>query len=85
MCGVFTARTQPIIRNATADMLKEHILPVAEKLKAEATKREAEEETYLQEKRRGGELGDSETLMQEVTPKPCRRLQTTAGSYTTPR
>ena len=66
MCGVFTARTQPIIRNATADMLKEHILPVAEKLKAEATKREAEEETYLQEKRRGGELGDSETLMQEV-------------------
>ena len=66
MCGVFTARTQPIIRNATADMLKEHILPVAEKLKAEATKREAEEETYLQEKPRGAELGDSETLMQEV-------------------
>ena len=60
-------RTQPIIRNATPDMLREHILPVAEKLKVEAQRREGEEEAYLQEKRRGGgELGDGETVIQEA-------------------
>ena len=48
-------------------MLREHILPVAEKLKAEAQRREGEEEAYLQEKRRGGgELGDGETVIQEA-------------------
>jgi hypothetical protein len=61
-------RTQPIIVNATADMLKEHLLPVAIKLREQAATMEKEEEEYQAEVRRmlhrkdGGEV---ETDVQE--------------------
>ena len=62
------ARTQPIIVNATADMLREHILPVAQKLREQARAMEAEEEAYNAEKRRhaGREVGEAESTIQEV-------------------
>jgi len=59
-------RTQPIIVNATPEMLAEHILPVALKLKENARITEAAEEEYHHEKRRhaGGDIGDLEINMQ---------------------
>ena len=63
---LFAARTQAIILNATPDMLKEHILPVAEKLKDNAKKIEREETEYLQGRRRHVEPGESEAKLQEV-------------------
>ena len=66
---MFSARTQPIIVNATADMLKEHILPVAKQLREQAINMEKEEEEFIMEMRRmqhrkdGGEV---EMDIQEV-------------------
>jgi hypothetical protein len=45
-------------------MLKEHIIPVSQKLKDEAKRVEAHEEQYLQDKRRG--VVDAEAAIQEV-------------------
>ncbi len=63
---MWSARTQPIIVNATNEMLKDHILPVAEKLKENARKMEKEEEQYLVEKRSRSKEGDEESEIQEV-------------------
>lgn len=46
-----SARTQPIIVNATEAMLLEHILPVAQKLQENARMMEREEERFNAEKR----------------------------------
>ena len=62
-----SARTQPIIVNATADMLKDHILPVAEKLKEHARKMEVQEEQFNQEKRHRNEQGEAEEVIHEVS------------------
>ncbi len=51
-CFAVSARTQPIIVNATLEMLNDHILPVAEKLKDNARVMEKMEEEYLSELRR---------------------------------
>jgi ryanodine receptor 2 len=45
-------RTQPIIVNATADMMREHFIPVAKKLREQALNMEKEEEEYHLEMRR---------------------------------
>lgn len=45
------ARTQPIIVNATIDMLPVHILPVSKKLRGASVAAEVEEADYLLEKR----------------------------------
>ena len=60
----FKARTQPIIVNATAEMLKEHILPVAEKLSQNAKDVSHEEDMYMHEKRMKGAAaeGDDNTV-----------------------
>ena len=63
---MFSARTQPIIVNATSEMLKDHILPVAEKLKEEARKMEKKEEQWLIEKRSRTREGEEESNIQEV-------------------
>lgn len=47
-------------------MLKDHILPVAEKLKEQARKMEVEEEQYNQEKRHRTEQGEAEEKIHEV-------------------
>lgn len=53
--------------NATAEMLKEHILPVADKLKDQASKMEKEEAEFYQDKRhRAGDEQDCAIL--EVRP-----------------
>ena len=55
--------------NATADMLRGHILPVAQKLREQARAMEAEEEAYNAEKRRqaGREVGEAESTIQLVS------------------
>jgi len=66
---VRAARTQPIIVNATADMMKEHFLPVARKLREQALNMRKEEEEFhaetrrLQHRKEGGEV---ESEIQEV-------------------
>jgi len=75
------ARTQPIIVNATADMLKEHFLPVARKLREQALNMRKEEEEFHAETRRlqhRKESGDVESEIQEV-----RVLITTTTTATT--
>ena len=65
-----TARTQPIICNSTPDMIKDHFLPIAEKLRENAEVVEAMEKRLAQEKRvsmEGSE--DYEQFVQEVCPK----------------
>ena len=64
-----TARTQPIIVNATAEMLKDHILPVAIKVREQAINLEKEEEEYMIEMRRmqhRKDCGEVESEVQEV-------------------
>ncbi|XP_064623398.1 ryanodine receptor-like isoform X6 [Lineus longissimus] len=58
-------RTQPIIVNATADMLREHILPVAQKLKEQAEQVEKDEEEFHILKRSGQDVGEEEGIVQE--------------------
>lgn len=63
------ARTQPIIVNATAEMLKEHLIPVAMKLREQALDMEKEEEEYHVEMRRiqhRKDSGEVEIAIQEV-------------------
>ena len=61
------ARTQPIIVNATADMLKDHLLPLAQKLSANAKNISDEEDQYIQEKRMKAMSGDNDgNEVQEV-------------------
>uniref|UniRef100_X1Z8I7 Ryanodine receptor n=1 Tax=Capitella teleta TaxID=283909 RepID=X1Z8I7_CAPTE len=63
------SRTQPIIANATLGMLKEHLLPVAYKLRENAKKMEKEEEEFHAEMRRlahRNDQGDMECEVQEV-------------------
>ncbi|CAH1792830.1 unnamed protein product, partial [Owenia fusiformis] len=57
-------RTQPIIGNSTTAMLKEHILPVAEKLREEAIRVGKEEDHFLHLKRTGQEEPESEADLQ---------------------
>lgn len=66
---IFLARTQPIIVNATADMLKDHILPVAEKLRDNAKRMEKEEQEYASMKRSRKTDGDCESYVQEVNKR----------------
>ena len=70
-CFSVVARTQPIIANATANMLKEHILPVAEKLREQSVEMEKEEEEFIIEMRRmqhqRKDSGEVEMEIQEVT------------------
>ena len=61
-----TARTQPIIANATLEMLKDHLLPVAYKLKENARKMEREEEEFHAEMKRQSHLRDQGDLETEV-------------------
>ena len=61
-----TARTQPIIANATLDMLQKHILPVAAKLRDNASRVSMMEEMYLIEKRARHDVGEMEATVQEV-------------------
>jgi len=64
-----TARTQPIIVNATADMMKVHFLPVARKLREQALNMRKEEEEFHAETRRlqhRKESGEVESEIQEV-------------------
>ena len=70
---VCSARTQPIIVNATADMMKEHFLPVARKLREQSLNMRKEEEEFhaetrrLQHRKEGGEV---ESEIQEVRTTP---------------
>ena len=66
---VFAARTQPIIVNATTDMLTTDILPVAQKLKEQARNMAKEEEAFMQRKRTRHADGEDISSTQEVV---CR-------------
>lgn len=62
------ARTQPIICNSTPDMIKDHFLPIAKKLRENAMSVETMEKRLAQEKRlalEGSE--DFEQFVQEVS------------------
>jgi len=66
---VCTARTQPIIVNATADMMKVHFMPVAKKLREQSLNMRKEEEEFYAEMRRlqhRKESGEVESEIQEV-------------------
>lgn len=73
------ARTQPIIVNATAEMLKEHLIPVAMKLREQALDMEKEEEEYHIEMRRvqhRKDSGEVEIAIQEVCTSFPRHIET---------
>ena len=84
MLTVSAARTQPIIVNATADMMKEHFLPVARKLREQSLNMRKEEEEFhaetrrLQHRKEGGEV---ESEIQEV----CAAFVAFKGCTTPPR
>ncbi len=69
------ARTQPIIVNATSEMLTTDILPVAQKLKEQARNLAKEEEAFQVKKRSRHTEGEDGTDIQEVcTIKLLMRL-----------
>jgi len=75
VCWFRAARTQPIIVNATADMMKEHFLPVARKLREQSLNMRKEEEEFHAETRRlqhRKESGEVESEIQEVRNALCR-------------
>ena len=57
-------RTQSIVQNATADMLAEHFLPVAERLQQQVSKLEEEEWTFYAEKKVVADPSDLEEELQ---------------------
>ena len=65
-------------------MLRDHIIPVAEKLRQEAHHTDVVEEHYLQEKRKAaaGDTGDAETNVKEVGK--CLCLECPNNSFTIP-
>ena len=67
-CQLFCplARTQPIIVNATTEMLTTDILPVAQKLKEQARNMAKEEESFQQRKRTRHADGEDTSTIQEV-------------------
>jgi hypothetical protein len=88
MIRVLAARTQPIIANATLGMLKEHLLPVAYKLRENAKKMEKEEEEFHAEMRRTShrkDQGEMEYEIQEVyilsNSVSIRALSLSTGSF----
>nr|VZI27969.1 unnamed protein product [Spirometra erinaceieuropaei] len=59
-------RTQPIVGNATIDMLGKYFLPVSERLLEQAMFVEALEEAYKAEKKLGNEASDKEAELVEA-------------------
>lgn len=61
------ARTQPIIANSTPDMIKEHFLPIAKKLRAGNSGVEHLEKRLLASKYSAVDVTDLEQETQEVS------------------
>lgn len=61
-----TARTQPIIGNSTPDMIKDHFLPIAKKLKEASVNVEYYEKRLMIDKRSTSDSSDMEAVVQEV-------------------
>ena len=65
---VVAARTQPIIANSTPDMIKDHFLPIARKLKENAEATEQLEKRLAYEKRISSDGSeDLEQYVQDVS------------------
>ncbi|VDN09841.1 unnamed protein product, partial [Dibothriocephalus latus] len=69
-----SARTQPIVGNATIDMLGKYFLPVSERLLEQAMYVEALEETYKAEKKLGNEAADKEVELVEAVELLVRNM-----------
>ena len=70
LAALFSARTQPIISNSTPDMMKDHFLPIANKLKLNASLMDELEKRLSLEKRHSSENSeDFEQHVQNVCPK----------------
>ena len=66
--NVVAARTQPIIANSTPDMIKDHFLPIARKLKENAEATEQLEKRLAYEKRISSDGSeDLEQYVQDVS------------------
>lgn len=63
---LFTARTQPIIASSTPDMIKDHFLPIAIKLRENGKAVDLKDKKLLASKHGSNEVADLEAEVQTV-------------------